>query len=391
MRARIFKPELENITTVAEALQRGEVAGVPTETVYGLAGDCHNPLAVTRIFQAKERPTFDPLIVHVPASARSLGALERLKVINAQKIPDSAKAQIELLMSHFWPGPLTLIFPKHDEIPDLVTSGLPTVAVRMPRHPVMQSLLATCGVPLAAPSANRFGHISPTTAQAVMDELGDRIDLILDGGTCEVGLESTILFLPLEGSHTPTLLRHGGISQEEIEKVLGTSIGGPALIGAALGPSEEAAPDVSAAPSVVQGLQAPGMLAKHYAPTKPFYLLPNTWELSRTSESAEFIQEICKKSTPSADAPAGAVGLLLLSGDPVAAQERLSALLQRPVIARSLSPKGDLAEAAHSLFAEMRFLDALPEIELIFSEPCVRKEGLGHAIADRLWRASQRY
>ena len=213
---------------------------MPTETVYGLAGDGLNPTALARIFEVKQRPLFDPLILHFADMA---GAFDL-----AGQIPTSARE----LAQRFWPGPLTIVVLKKAMVPELATSGLPNVALRVPAHPVAQALLRAFGGPLAAPSANRFGRISPTDAQAVQTELGDAVPLILDGGPCGVGLESTVIFL---SEHQPVLLRAGGIPLEEIESVIG--------------PIKHATP-------VDDRPLAPGQLKHHYAPRKPLRL---EWDL----------------------------------------------------------------------------------------------------------------
>lgn len=357
--AQILDPTPENIKIAAEHLKNGLVVGMPTETVYGLAGDALNESALTRIFKTKERPTFDPLIVHVaPPEGRELGfveMLERLNLVDPSPLSLPTRAKAEALMQAFWPGPLTLVLPKHRDVPDLATSGLPTVAVRMPRHPVAQALIAAAGTPLAAPSANRFGRISPTSAEDVMEELGQRIELILDGGPCEVGVESTIV--AVEASGTVRLLRPGGIARDAIEEV----IGGGLVIG------NDGA------------IAAPGMLASHYAPRKKLHLLAGPVGKLGPSE-IEKIRSAIGKSR--------AIGLLVFQGDVGAAAESLRrALGGMRVIATALSEDGDREEAARALFGELRALDG-SNAEVLFAEPCPDEQGLGYAIADRLRKAS---
>ena len=224
------------ILQAAKIIRHGGIVAFPTETVYGLGADAFNPLAVARIFEAKRRPYFDPLIVHVanPADVKKL----------VEEIPSNAKK----LTERFWPGPLTVVLFKEENIPDIVTAGLPTVAIRMPNHPMALSLIIESKCPIAAPSANPFGYLSPTTAEHVREQLGDQVDLILDGGPCPVGVESTIVsFLEEE----PRLLRPGGVSLEEIESIIGK---------VKISPIEEERPS------------APGMLPKHYAPRTPIVL-----------------------------------------------------------------------------------------------------------------------
>lgn len=219
MKAKIVPPTPESIQQVAEALRHDEVVGMPTETVYGLAGNARSPIALARIFETKERPTFDPLIIHVGRFSglddfKVLGLVD-FKALSAERI-----RQLEILIEKFWPGPLTLVLPKDPSVPDLATSGLPTVAIRMPEHPVALALIQAAQTPLAAPSANRFGRISPTTAQAVEQELGDRISWIIDGGPSTIGVESTILSLAFPDELV--ILRPGGTPPEAIEAALGT-------------------------------------------------------------------------------------------------------------------------------------------------------------------------
>ena len=320
---------ISEVSIAAEALQRGELVAFATETVYGLGGVALWPPTVARIFEAKGRPTFDPLIVHVP----DLRAVREL----VTEFPPLA----ERLAREFWPGPLTLVLPKAACIPDLVTSGLSSVAVRIPRHPLALELLRQVGLPIAAPSANLFGRVSPTTAAHVADQLGDRIEWILDGGPCEVGVESTVLAIPASGP--ATLLRPGGITLEQIEAVIG-----PVLL-----PSIDSAceADNSQRPQL-----APGSLPQHYAPATPVFL------------------------GDLADAPPrGRYGALAFQHCPN--PERYAAV-------EVLSPSGHLSQAAAALFAALRRLDTQPLDGIIAERFPV--EGLGRAINDRLKRAAHR-
>ena len=342
----------ENIALASELLKKSQVVGMPTETVYGLAGNVFDEVALTRIFEAKERPTFDPLIVHVSGEP-SLARLSDLELVDLSKLSTLALSRVEKLILKFWPGPLTLVLPKKIAVPDLVTSGLPSVGVRMPRHPVARALIDAAGTPLAAPSANRFGRISPTTAAAVESELGERIPLILDGGPSEVGLESTVLLIEADGDIKQ--LRPGGVSLQEIETLLGITVG----VMLPSGPSA-----------------SPGTLDSHYAPSKPFYLLKSSITLAN---ELDFEFQLPPE-----------VGLLIMGGDPDDAAAKFKRLTGvKKVTARSLSLTGDIAEAGRNLFSMLRFMDE-SEALIIFSEPCSESHGLGHAIADRLKRASHR-
>ncbi len=312
--------DLQAIHRAAEIIKKGGIVAFPTETVYGLGADAFKALAVARIFEVKGRPYFDPLIVHV-ASPDDVAKL-------VKEIPSNA----EKLTERFWPGPLTVVLLKGKNIPDIVTAGLPTVAVRMPNHPIALSVIKESGCPIAAPSANPFGYLSPTTAEHVREQLGDQVDLILDGGPCPVGVESTIVSF-LEGKSK--LLRPGGVPLEEIESIIGR---------VEVSPTEDK-------PS------APGMLPRHYAPRTPIVL---DWN----EKNIEFHKN---KN----------VGLL-------AFREKEKHLKFSHV--EVLSKKGDMREAAANLFTAIRRLDAL-NLDLIVAEP-IPEIGLGRAIMDRLRRAS---
>ncbi|MBX2825677.1 MAG: threonylcarbamoyl-AMP synthase [Gammaproteobacteria bacterium] len=308
----------ETISKAVDALRAGECVGLPTETVYGLAADGLNPEAVAKIFEIKQRPSFDPLIYHL-AENMELSAV-------ASDIPDVAQQLVE----KFWPGPLTLVLPKQLIVPDVATSGLPTVAVRCPDHDAAQELLHAYGKPLTAPSANKFGRISPTTAQAVQEELGDAVAVILDGGPCRRGIESTIVDCT---GDTLKLARPGSLALEEIEQVTG-----PLEVLPHDGP-----------PS------APGMLKSHYAPRTTMYLSRDPYQPGMLT--------------------AGNHGYLVLAntGNP-----------SRDVL--ELSSRGDLVEAGVRLFGAMRELDAR-YYQSIIAFP-VPEQGIGRAINDRLQKAA---
>lgn len=250
------RPQAEAIGRAAEVLRGGGLAAFPTETVYGLGADALSAAAVAKIFWAKGRPATNPVIVHV-------GDATAAKAVCREWTDDA-----ERLAAAYWPGPLTLVIPKAACVPDVATAGGTTVAVRAPRHAVAQALLAAVGRPIAAPSANRSNRISPTTAAHVAAELGDRIDLLLDGGPCQVGLESTVVDL---ASSPPRLLRPGGISASELLRYL------PDL----------ATPPLDAAGRAVEGtLRSPGQLARHYAPNVPLELVPAESASIRVGELA---------------------------------------------------------------------------------------------------------
>ena len=312
--------EAEVILKAAEIIRGGGIVAFPTETVYGLGADAYNPLAVARIFEVKRRPYFDPLIVHIAYPAH----LKKL----VKEIPSNAKKLTEKL----WPGPLTVVLLKEEDIPDIVTAGLPSIAVRMPDHPIALSLIKESKCPIAAPSANPFGYLSPTTAQHVQGQLGDQVDLIVDGGPCPIGVESTIVSF---SDNKPRLLRPGGVSLEEIESIIG---------------KVEISP-IKDRPS------APGMLPRHYAPRTPIVL---DWN----EKNRDFYKD---KN----------IGLL-------AFQQPKNILEFHSV--EVLSKKGDMREAAANLFSAIRRLDAL-NLDLIVAEP-IPEIGLGRAIMDRLRRAS---
>lgn len=331
------------ITQAAEHLLAGGIVGMPTETVYGLAAVATDPVAVARVFAAKERPLFDPLIAHV----RTTDPAEAVAVlVSLDGFTPAGRAVLERLWNTFWPGPLTLVLPRSQAVPDLVTAGLGTVGVRMPAHPVADALITAVGIPLVAPSANRFGRISPTTAEMVVQELGDRVRYVLDGGPCRVGVESTVLAVGPDGDLR--LLRPGGIPVEALIEVGGRPVG-------AAGPT----------------IEAPGQTASHYAPRAPLTLLPGP------------VATVGREALGAFDA----VGLLVVSGEVGPAVERLRTLGVGVVHAETLSASGDAVEAARRLFGALRALDDSGAVQLI-AEPWTDRRGLGHAIADRLERAA---
>jgi L-threonylcarbamoyladenylate synthase len=346
----------QSIQKCATLLRSGEVLGIPTETVYGLAANAFDEKAVAKIFAAKDRPTFDPLIVHVATGWGSLRKLDELGITDSALLSIEARSIAEKFMKAFWPGPFTMVLPRGSRIPDLVTSGLSTVGVRMPRHTITQDLLRTLQLPLAAPSANRFGRISPTTSSAVASELGGRVQYVLEGGPCEVGLESTIVHIAPDA--TLTLLRPGAISREELAQVSGR--------------------EVALADKTTTGKSsaelAPGMLASHYAPGK-----------SLTLGSIEDL------SLKLAETPGIRWGVLLL--DP-ASESRLQENSKSRVTVERLSEEGDWSDSARRLFSTLRKLDELGTVDRMFAEDPrtttlpERLGGMAAAILDRLTRAA---
>jgi L-threonylcarbamoyladenylate synthase len=311
---RVLKADSQAIEVAARCLSAGGLVAFPTETVYGLGADAGNGEAVARLYAAKGRPAFNPLIAHVPddATARKLGRFD---------------ADAERLAAAFWPGPLTLVLPRLPDaaIADLALAGLDSVAVRVPAHPVAHALLQAFGGPVVAPSANRSGHVSPTSAAHVLADLRGRIDMVIDAGPCPVGVESTIVAC----LGTPTLLRPGGVERADIERVLGHAL--------------------DEAPAEPDAPLAPGMLASHYAPKARLRL----------------------------DAQAAQPGEALLAFGPAPA-------FAGPTL--NLSPRGDLIEAATNLFSHLRALDASGAATIaVMTLP---QDGLGEAINDRLTRAA---
>lgn len=312
---KMHAPDSAGIAAAVDALKRGMLVGLPTETVYGLAADATDAMAVARIFAAKQRPRFNPLIAHVASSEDAM----------AHGVFDAhARALAEAL----WPGPLTLVVPRRAEsaVCDLARAGLETVALRVPAHPVAREVISRLGKPIAAPSANKSGHVSATTAQHVVDDLGEAVALVLDGGPAPMGIESTIVGLT---GNAPVLLRPGAIPRDRIEALLSKPL------------------EASSVTSTI----APGMLESHYAPRAPLRL-----------EATEVRP-----------------GEALLGFGPALPPGTMKRL--------NLSRDGDLVEAAANLFSHLRALDALnPTAIAVMPIP---REGLGEAIRDRLARASK--
>jgi L-threonylcarbamoyladenylate synthase len=308
------------IAAAVEVLRERGLVALPSETVYGLAGDALEPEAVIKIFEAKERPFFDPLIVHVP---------NRDWVDELVKWESGAREIIDELMKRFWPGPLTLLLPRTDRVPDLVTAGLIEVAVRQPSHPIFAEVLSAFGKPLAAPSANRFGRVSPTTASHVLTELEGRIPLILDAGSTFVGVESTVIRATERGIE---ILRPGPVTHEQLG---------------------ELAPIIDRSSSTQ--IEAPGQTESHYAPTKPVRILETLDSSADYTHSGHLCWGIPK-------------------------------FKDRFALVHSLSETRNLYEAAQRLFALLREFDGAP-IDIIFVDP-VPETGIGRAIMNRLRRSA---
>lgn len=304
------------IITASRYIREGKLVAFPTETVYGIGADALNPAAVARIFEIKERPSFDPLIVHIAA----IEELERLTV--------DLTDDVFRLAGRFWPGPLTLVLPKSALVPDIVTSGLPTVGIRMPQNEIALRLIMASGCPIAAPSANKFGRISPTTAAHVKKQLSD-VDFVLDGGKTTVGIESTII---MPGTNGFRILRSGIITKEEIETVL---------------PFDPR--------STSENIITPGMEKSHYSPVKTMLVADPSLPFDISREKA---------------------GLLSFTGRDENGYRRVI----------RVSENNDLKEYAVNMFEAMHALEEDPEIEIIVAEP-VNETGIGRAIMDRLRKA----
>lgn len=310
-----------SIDEAAEIIKRGGLVSFPTETVYGLGADAFNAQAVARIFEEKERPSFDPLIVHIA---------------DKQQWEDFCQTELKELVNRlaekFWPGPLTLVLPRKNNLPEIVTSGLSTVGVRMPAHPVALELIRKAGTPIAAPSANKFGMLSPTEAAHVLKQLKG-VDAVLDGGKTTVGIESTVISLSREGF---VMLRPGAITSEELERIL---------------------PQISA-PEGGTGLVSPGLLKSHYSPRKPLYIEGESL-IKGEKENAGYI-----------------------------ALQKTSEKLPFARI-EYLSENGDLKEAAIHLFSALHRLEE-SNVDFIVAQP-VPESGIGIAVMDRLRKAAYQY
>ncbi len=334
----------EAVSRAAELLRAGQLVAFPTETVYGLGADATNPAAVEGIFAAKGRPHSDPLIVHI-AEMRQLPDV-------VSHVPDSAAR----LAERFWPGPLTLVLPGAASIPASVTAGGDTVGVRMPSHPVARLLLAAANVPVAAPSANRFMHTSPTTAAHVLADLDGRIACVLDGGPATVGVESTVLDLTTEPAR---VLRPGGVTLEELREVL------PDVLGPRRSEASSEREELTATAA-----RAPGQMPRHYAPHTPLVVFDAPGQAGR---------DAVRREAERALAGGQRVGALL-------SDEDARALADLPVRVEPLGPSADLAGISRRLYAALRSLDD-GSLDLLLAHT-FGKHGMGLALEDRLRRAA---
>ena len=331
MRIKVLKGTDADMAELSRAIAAGNPVAFPTETVYGLGANALDPDACRRVFEVKGRPLIDPLIVHITGPDHAA----KLAEINPRATA---------LMERYWPGPLTIVLKKNPILPDVISAGLPTVALRCPRHPMMRKLLFACGLPLVGPSANRFGYVSPTCVEHVVAGLGDRIDYVLDGGPCSVGLESTIIGMA-DPEH-PVYFRAGAISREELADFLGVEVVLPR-------PHKDNAP-----------ADAPGMLKRHYSPRTPLTLFDDAAVPPSTDGGAN--EAVVFFTRPEGNAPAWASGMEIFW----------------------FSENGESGEAARHVFSLLRALD-----EKKFSRIYVQRApsgGIGEAINDRLGRAAAR-
>ncbi len=317
---KLVKATEENIDKAGKIIWSGGLVMFPTETVYGIGTNALNPEAVVGLFEAKQRPKFDPIIVHI-ADTNSLKDL-------CKNVNKTAKK----LIKHFWPGPLTIIFEKRNVVPDIVTSGLDTVGIRMPSHPVALELIRKARCPIAAPSANKFGYITPTSAKNISKELINKVGIIIDGGETPIGVESTVISV----IDKPIILRSGGVTREEIEKVIGKVESG----------------------KFTSKVISPGQMETHYAPVTKMEFITGKTKLPRNKR----------------------IGLIAFK-EPVKNKDKFHVI-------KVLSPEGDLHEAAHNLFAMLYTLDKM-NLDKIYAEK-VPEKGIGIAIMERLRKAAHK-
>jgi L-threonylcarbamoyladenylate synthase len=355
----------QSIARAAEIIRAGGIAAFPTETVYGLGADAFNTRALARVFEAKGRPRFDPLIIHIACEA----ALERIADLDALR--NDRRALVKTLCKSLWPGPLTMVLPKKSVVPDLATSGLPTAAVRFPSHPLAQQLIAQSTGAVAAPSANKFGRLSPTAARHVIEDLGEKIDCVIDGGPCEVGVESTVLDLC---SRKIRILRPGGTSAEELRAVLGDRLSDEHYSPAEKDGARENQEDSDAQSS-------PGMLKSHYAPSVPLVLYTSdTMDKAGKAVFAGYTGRVITDAFLFFSS-ASRNNFFAQSG----LDKKTPGVNARFLV---LSEHGDTIEAAANLFACLHRLEALAP-RRIYAE-LLPEHGLGEAVNDRLRRGAIR-
>lgn len=334
------QPDAALLAEAAVVIQADGLVAFPTETVYGLGANALRAEAIARIYAAKERPATDPIIAHIADLA--------MLTLLARQIPPV----VSTLARVFWPGPLTLVLPRAATVPSTLSAGMPTVAVRMPAHPVAQALIEASGVPIAAPSANLFTRPSPTTARHVLEDLDGRLEMVLDAGPTTVGIESTVLDLTGE---QPTVLRPGGIPVDALQTVLPDLVLAPRFI----------------SPEQAEAVASPGMLLKHYAPRAELHLLSGNTQDVRAQLRAAATRHLARQRK---------VGVLL-------PQEDLPLLADLNLVVADLGSEADLATVAARLFAGLRALDQA-EVDVILCRDLGR-DGLGLAIWDRLLRAAR--
>lgn len=358
----IYTPTASVLASAAAALVRGELVAFPTETVYGLGANALDPNAVARIFEAKARPAWNPVIVHVTNADE------------AQALTSHWPARATRLAEHCWPGPLTLVLPRATHVPAVVAAGRDTVAVRVPAHPVALALLAQAQRPIAAPSANRFMSVSPTTAQHVVDGLGDRVSMVLDGGRCDVGIESTVLDLTGE---SPQLLRYGGVSAATLSELLSEPVR-PV-------PAHHRADADADAP-----LPAPGMVARHYAPLAEAWLVGDTDIADAlravTSVLTSVVTTVPVGATPSLRATIPRIGVVTWRDASPLAEQLRATLAERSVSLQHHALGENPAGYARALYATLRALDADGCTHLLLEAP--PEATAWDAVRDRLQRAS---
>lgn len=354
---KIFDPTPAKIKDCASALFRGEVVAFPTETVYGLGASIAQEKGVLKIFETKKRPTFDPLIVHVALKKASFRELSDWDLIDHQAMSDTEVIVADQLIKAFWPGPLTIILPKLESVSDLITSGLPTVGIRMPNHPVALQLIQSLGEAICAPSANLFGRVSPTQASHVIEELGEKIYGILDGGTCSVGVESTVVKISPQG--IIHILRPGGVSPERL------------AIASPQSKIETTYEHTAAIAHPKLGLLSPGSTKSHYQPRTKVVALQ------------QFLSQQNSLSNPSKPHK---IAFLFCEKKDSEYLSQIQNIAGAEVVFEYLSKTGNADEAAQNLFSTLRSLDQ-KNLDRIVAEIPTHEDGLWWAIRDRLTRA----